>query len=141
MAHPLDLKDCSVTRSLELLGNRWTILILRETFFGVDSFDEMRANLGIASNILSERLKRLVDKQLLTRTPDPSDGRRFRYKLTTRGRDLYPITLAFMQWGDRWLSDDRPPPLTLRHSCGRKLRPVTCCSACGGVIKPRDVSF
>ncbi len=133
---------CSVARSIEILGDRWIFLILREAFFGVRQYDQFQANLGIATNILSHRLKLLVENGILERKQDPQDGRRFRYKLTEKGMDLYPITLAFMKWGDRWLSGQEGPPLILKHkSCGRPLAPEMCCAYCRQVIDARDVAI
>ncbi len=92
---------CSVARSLEILGDRWVFLILREAFFGERYYDRFRSNLGIATNILSKRLKSLVDNGVLEKQPDEADARRIRYKLTAKGLDLYSVTLALIRWGDR----------------------------------------
>lgn len=135
-------RKCSVARTIEILGDRWIFLILREAFFGVRYYDGFRNNLGIATNILSDRLKTLVDHEILDRKRDRNDGRRFTYRLTPKGLDLYPVTLGFMQWGDKWLSGHEGPPLKLTHtSCGKRLIGVWSCSACGEAIDPRKVSF
>lgn len=137
-----DHRVCSVARSLEVLGDRWIFLILREAFFGVRYYDQFQANLGIATNMLSNRLKRLVESGILKKNKDLTDSRRITYRLTKKGRDLYPITLALMQWGDRWLSDDNGPPLVLQHqTCGRQMKPVMCCSHCGEAINVNEMTY
>ncbi len=133
---------CSVARALEILSDRWIFLILREAFFGVQHYDQFQTNLGIASNILSQRLKILVSNGIFTRQKDDADARRITYKFTEKGVDLYSVTLALMQWGDRWLADEDGPPLILHHStCGRRLEPVMCCAHCGEPVKARDVTY
>ena len=94
--------NCSLAQTLDVIGERWTLLILRDVFFGLSRFDEFQQSLGIARNILSERLKLLVSESILVRRPVPGDGRRFAYYLSDKGRDLQPILLAMTQWGDRW---------------------------------------
>ncbi len=133
---------CSVGRTIKILGDRWIFLILREAFFGIHYYDQFQLNLGIATNILSSRLKGLVEHGIMEKQKDPTDARRVQYRLTEKGIDLYQVTLTLMDWGDRWLSDNDGPPLTLYHKkCGHKLTPVMCCSACGEIIKAREVSF
>ena len=140
-ASRLDL-PCSVARSLEILGDRWVFLILREVFFGEHYYDRFRSNLGIATNILSERLKSLVDNGVLEKQPDEADARRIRYKLTAKGLDLYSITLTLIGWGDKWLTDGDGPPLKLHHlTCGHRLHPRMCCRHCGKAVRARDVSY
>ena len=137
----LDL-PCSVARSLEILGDRWVFLILREAFFGEQYYDRFLSNLGIATNILSARLKSLVDNGVLEKLPDEADARRVRYKLTAKGLDLYSVTLALIQWGDKWLSDEGGPPLKLHHkTCGHRLQPQMSCRHCGKAVKAGDVTY
>ncbi len=133
---------CSVARTLEILGDRWIFLIIREAFFGVRYYDKFQANLGIATNILSGRLKVLVKNGIFQKEKDDIDARRFKYRFTQKGIDIYTITLALMQWGDRYLSDDDGPPLSLYHKpCGQRLEPVMSCANCGGAINARDIIF
>lgn len=133
---------CSVGRSLEVLGDRWVFLILRETFFGVRYYDEFLANLGIATNILSQRLALLVENGILNRRKDEKDARRVRYSLTEKGMGIYSVTLTLMAWGDRWLAGKEGPPLLLHHeACGHRLHPVVCCAHCGREVDPREISF
>ncbi|MBW1875990.1 MAG: helix-turn-helix transcriptional regulator [Deltaproteobacteria bacterium] len=141
VASRLDL-PCSVARSLEVLSDRWVFLILREAFFGEHYYDGFRSNLGIATNILSSRLKSLVDNGVLAKQADESDARRIRYSLTEKGLDLYSVTVALIGWGDKWLSDEDGPPLKLHHkTCGHRLRPQMCCKHCGKAVRARDVSY
>ena len=126
---------CSIARSLDLVGEWWTMLVVREAFMGTTRFDAFQRNLGIAPNILSARLKRLVDSGVLQRMP-AGGARRQEYRLTEKGRDLFPVLMALLQWGDRWLAGPDGPPIRLldraaglpvavgvRSSDGRTLRP------------------
>ena len=111
--------SCSIGRAMEILGERWTFLILRESFYGVRRFSDMQRNLGIARNILSTRLQTLVANGILERRLYQEEPPRHEYRLTEAGRDLYPAIVTLMRWGDRHLSDE--PPVVLRHnSCGRQ---------------------
>ncbi len=133
---------CSVARTLEILGDRWIFLIIREAFFGVRYYEKFQSNLGIATNILSDRLKILVENGIFEKQRDDRDARRIKYKFTRKGIDIYTITLSLMQWGDRYLSDGDGPPLNLYHkTCGNHLKPVMSCAHCGEPIKATDVSF
>ena len=133
---------CSVARSLEILGDRWIFLILREAFFGAHYNDDFQSNLGIATNILSNRLKKLVENGIMDKQKDAEDGRRCKYRLTEKGLDLYSIVLAFMKWGDRWLSGEMGPPLALHHkTCSHSLEPVMSCRHCKQAVKAKDVSY
>ena len=117
-------------------------MIIREAFFGVRHHDLFLTNLGIATNILANRLKRLVENGIFEKRKDPKDSRRIQYRLTEKGRDLYPVTLALMKWGDRWLADESGPPLLLTHTkCGHLLDPVMCCNHCKEQIDVRDVGY
>src|ERR1700750_3018046 len=97
--------DCSIARAMEILGERWTFLILRESFYGVRRFSDMQRNLGIARNILSTRLQTLVSAGILQRVRYSEEPERFEYKLTPSGRDLYPAIVTLMRWGDRHLQE------------------------------------
>lgn len=133
---------CSVANAIDILGDRWCFLILREAFFGVRRYDAFLGNLGIATNILSNRLKKLVENRILDRIKDPGDARRFIYRLTEKGLDIYPIVLSLMNWGDKWLADENGPPLVLHHNrCGHHLEPVMSCAHCGEKVDPKEVSY
>lgn len=139
---PLGNRVDSVARSLEILGDKWIFLILREAFFGVKNYDRFQANLGIASNILSRKLKSLIGYGIMEKRQDPADGRKFMYRLTEKGLDLYSVTLAFMQWGDKWLAGEKGPPLALYHkTCGHRLEPVMTCRRCGAVVRAKEVTY
>src|SRR3712207_828765 len=100
---------CPVARSMAVLGERWAILILREAFYGATRFDEFQRNLGIAPNILSARLRALVAHGVLERAPGAGGGARHEYRLTEKGRDVFPAYLALKRWGDRWMAPPEGP--------------------------------
>jgi DNA-binding HxlR family transcriptional regulator len=108
---------CSVARALEIVGERWTLLILRDAFLGVRRFDDFQRSLGIARNVLSDRLGRLVEAEVLDRVPTADRPDRFEYRLTDKGRDLAIVVSALREWGDRYLSP-APPVLLRRRSDG-----------------------
>ena len=132
--------NCSVARTLSVVGERWTMLILREAFLGRHRFDEFQQGTGIARNILSSRLRDLVRDGILDRVRGGGDNGRIEYRLTKKGLDLYPILGAMMRWGDTWLSDESGPPMTLIHrSCGAKTSLNMVCSHCGEDISAREM--
>lgn len=132
--------NCSVARTLSVVGERWTMLILREAFLGRHRFDEFQQGTGIARNILSSRLRDLVRDGILDRVRSDGDNGRIEYRLTKKGLDLYPIMIAMMRWGDVWLSDESGPPLTLIHrTCGAKTSTNLVCSHCGEQIVAREM--
>ncbi len=137
-----DEMDCSLVRTIDVIGDRWSLLILREAFFGVKRYDVFQSNLGIATNILSDRLKGLVKSSILLRIKDPDDARRFIYRFTEKGIDLYSIVLAMIKWGDRWTAGEEGPPLLLYHqTCGQRLEATMCCSHCGETVHAREVRY
>lgn len=132
--------NCSVARTLDVVGEWWTMLIIREAFLGVRRFDDIQERLGIARNVLSTRLQALVDRGILERRRYQGRPERFEYRLTEKGLDLYPILVAMMRWGDRWTAGADGPPLTLVHQpCGHETAPTLSCSECGVTLHPRDV--
>lgn len=136
----LRLRPCSVARSLAIIGDRWSFLILREAWFGVRRFDEMRERLGIAPNILADRLRRLVEAGVFRRESYGS-GERYEYRFTRMGHDLYRPMIVMMAWGDRWLSEGRPP-LRLRHRlCGQDFTPIVVCSHCCEPLIARETNY
>jgi DNA-binding HxlR family transcriptional regulator len=131
---------CSIARSVDLLGDWWTPLVLREAFLGVRRFDDIQASLGIGRNVLTQRLKRLVDEGMLDRVRYQEKPDRYEYVLTEKGRDFYPVLAAMMAWGDRWLSGEEGPPIVLRHTtCGHDSTAKVVCSECGEAIEARNV--
>jgi len=132
--------NCSVARTLEIIGERWTFLVLREAFMGVRRFDELQRNTGVARNILSARLRKLVEHRILERRRYQDRPPRFEYRLTERGLDLYPAIVALLQWGDRHAAHPAGRPLVLEHKgCGRDSTPRLVCSECGEPIGARDM--
>src|SRR3954469_4943542 len=110
---------CSIARAVEVLGERWTFLILRECFYGVRRFSDMQRNLGIARNVLSTRLQSLVAAGVLERRPYHEEPPRYEHRLSEAGPDLYPSIVALMRWGGRHLPGEHGPPVVLRHNvCG-----------------------
>jgi DNA-binding HxlR family transcriptional regulator len=131
---------CSIERTLEAIGDRWTLLILRDSFRGVRRFEDLQRDLGIARNILADRLQKLVDRGILTRTPYSSRPPRYEYRLTPKGVDLSPALVALMHWGDKWLAEDGQPPLVLTHKhCGAPLDQSFICWSCDETVTPAGI--
>ncbi len=125
----MDNDRCSIARALGVLGERWSLLIVRDVFNGVRRFDALREHLGVARNVLTNRLQDLVDAGLLERTPYQEFGsrQRFEYGLTAAGRELWPVLMTLMAWGDRHVADG-PPPVEHEHvGCGGKVTLVPIC--------------
>jgi DNA-binding HxlR family transcriptional regulator len=132
--------NCSVAQCLEVVGEWWSLLIVRDAFLGVHRFDNFQARLGISRNILNQRLRKLVDTGVLERVPYQDKPPRSEYRLTEKGRDLWHALTALRQWGDRWAAPDGPP-LTMRHStCGHVVDAVAVCSHCGEPLGPGSVT-
>jgi DNA-binding HxlR family transcriptional regulator len=132
--------DCSVAQCLEVVGEWWSMLIVRDAFLGVTRFDEFQSRLGISRNILQERLSRLVDAGVLVRVPYSSHPPRHDYRLTDKGRDLWPVLTAMRQWGDQHAAPNGPPLEVVHSECGAVAHGVFVCSSCGEPIGPRDVT-
>ncbi|MHA3982208.1 winged helix-turn-helix transcriptional regulator [Acinetobacter venetianus] len=133
-------QPCSVARTLSVLGDRWTMLILRNAFMGVRRFDDFQRSLGLTRHVLSERLKRLVEHEILVKVPYVQRQERFEYQLSEKGLDLYPIILAMVQWADKWMDLGMGKPLEFTHkSCGKKINPKVVCSECNDAIHVQDV--
>ncbi len=131
----------SVGRALELVGERWTLLILREAFFGVRRFSQFARNLSIPRPTLSSRLRMLVDVGLLERVPYSRGPDRLEYRLTDAGRDLFGAIVVLMRWGDEHLPNPSGPPIVLRHdTCGEVAEPRLTCTHCGEEITARNVT-
>lgn len=132
---------CSIARTLEVIGDRWTILILRSVFRGVRRFDAIQTDCGVARNILSDRLRNLVDHGVLTRSPYGDRPVRYEYRLTPKGVDLSPALVALMRWGDEWCNDTGgAPPVELVHeTCGELLDQVFVCWRCNETVTPLDI--
>ncbi|HEX8572105.1 MAG TPA: helix-turn-helix domain-containing protein [Allosphingosinicella sp.] len=116
--------ECGITAALEVVGERWSFLILRGAFNGLRHFEEFQTNLGIARNILSNRLGRLVEHGILRRDPDPADRRKVTYRLTDKGRDLLPVLLSLRQWGERWISGHPSNPVLVDRYTRQPIAPM-----------------
>jgi DNA-binding HxlR family transcriptional regulator len=138
-----DNGNCSIARTLEVVGERWTLLVLREAFYGRRRFSDLHAQLGIARNILSARLRTLVEHGLLESVPYHEPGRRtrFEYHLTEKGRDLMPALLALMAWGDRHRADADGPAVVVEHrGCGSPVHVDLACAAGHRGIPPTEIT-
>jgi DNA-binding HxlR family transcriptional regulator len=122
---------CSVAQCLEAVGEWWSMLIVRDAFFGVTRFDDFQQRLGIARNVLTQRLDSLVDRGILDRVAYQHHPVRYDYRLTDKGRDLWPVLTAMLQWGDRWAAPSGPPVQLVHRSCGHLTTLVPTCSHCG----------
>lgn len=122
--------NCSVARTLDVVGEWWTLLIVRNIMMGQCRFEAIQADLGIARNILSDRLNTLVAHGVVERVKYHDHPERFEYQLTEKGRDLWPVIAALMAWGDKWQAPDGPP-LLLRHTCEGRGQATMVCSECG----------
>lgn len=130
---------CSVARTLDLLGDWWTPLVLREAFYGIRRFDEFQGGLGIARNTLADRLRRLVDEGLLEKVAYQSEPTRYDYLLTAKGRDFFPVLVALSRWGDRWLAEEAGPPVVYHHErCGHDTHGEVVCASCGEPLTEAD---
>ena len=134
-------RPSSVARALKFIGDRWSFLVLREAFFGVRRFDDLRIALGIAPNILTDRLNRLSREGLFVRNCYQASPPRFEYRLTDKGRDLAGPLLAMLRWGDRWLAGGEPPLLLKHKTCGADFEPVVACDRCGGAIEAGQMRY
>jgi DNA-binding HxlR family transcriptional regulator len=130
-------QDCSLAGALEVIGERWTLLIVRDAFFGVRRFSDFHAHLDVPKAVLSERLSSLVDHGILERRPDPEHPRRHFYELTDAGRELWPALNALLVWGDR---NCYPAPSLFRHAtCGTELDERAACPECKLIPPVQDV--
>lgn len=127
---------------LELFGDRWATLVVRAMFTGINRFDDIQRDAQMASNILSDRIDRLLVLGILRATPYSDRADRFEYHLTEKGRDLYHVILGLLHWGDRWFSDEKGPPLLLTHRpCGEALSMKVACSNCGGELELSNTRY
>jgi DNA-binding HxlR family transcriptional regulator len=132
-------QNCSIARTLELVGERWTFLVLRDVFLGVHRFEALQRDLGIARNVLSARLERLVAEDILTKVPYSERPPRYEYRLTDKGIDLWPVVVELLRWGDRHAAPEGPPVLIRHRGCGGELGERRMCTRCGEPLGARDV--
>jgi DNA-binding HxlR family transcriptional regulator len=131
--------NCSVAQCLEIVGEWWSLLIVRDAFLGVTRFDDFHERLGISRNILNQRLAGLVDAGVLHRVPYSEHPPRYDYRLTAKGWDLFPVLMAMRQWGDRWEAPDGPPLEVVHTPCGHRAHAELTCSECGEPVSSRNV--
>jgi DNA-binding HxlR family transcriptional regulator len=130
---------CAIAGTLELIGERWTLLIIRDAFLGIRRFEHFQRDLGIARNVLQTRLERLVEAGILRRERYQERPERFEYRLTTKGIELWPVLVALMKWGDRHLYPEGPPVVLVHKECGGAVDDHRMCDRCGAPLEPWDV--
>jgi DNA-binding HxlR family transcriptional regulator len=135
---PPEPRPCSIARTLDVVGEKWALLAVREVFLGNRRFDEMVHRTGAPRDTLAARLRTLVATGVLERRQYSEHPARFEYHLTAAGRDLYPVIVTLMRWGDQYLAGDDGPPLVLEHHCGHQLTAQVVCEACGEPLRARD---
>lgn len=131
--------NCSIAQCLEAVGDWWTLLIVRDALFGVTRFDDFRTRLGIARNVLTQRLDYLVEQGVMEKEPYQDNPVRYDYKLTEKGRSLWLVVNAMRQWGDTWAAPDGPPIEAVHKSCGHVMTVEPVCSDCGEHLRGRDI--
>ncbi len=137
----IDQQVCSVARSLAVVGDRWTLLVLRDAFLGTRRFEDFQRQLGISRHRLSDRLNKLVDAGVFNRVPYQQRPLRHEYRLTRKGLGLYPVLMTLAQWGNEWADDGNGAPVEYVHRrCGEVMQPAMSCSACGERLQPGEVT-
>jgi DNA-binding HxlR family transcriptional regulator len=138
----LSEEQCSIARTIAVIGDRWTLLILRDCFLGVRRFDEFEKRLGITRHVLADRLKKLVLHGVLQKVQYQQSPARYDYRLTESGLDMYPLLTCLRHWGDRYAAGRKGPPFLFQHrECGHTFHPVLTCSECGHPVDARAVSI
>ena len=131
--------NCSIARPLSVLGERWTLMVLRQSFLGRKRFEDIQRDIGIARNTLADRLQTLVGEGILERRRYQDRPPRYEYRLTEKGLALYPVLVALMQWGDEYMADHGAHVVLRHNTCGEITRPQLVCSHCGEHIDPREM--
>lgn len=134
-----DTQNCSIARSLEVVGDRWTLLLIRDAFEGIRRFDDFQASLGVARNVLTDRLGRLCDEGIMRRHRYQERPDRYEYRLTRKGVGLWPAMMSLLLWGDLHYADGGPPLIVAHKGCGGSLTPALTCSGCGAPLGPTDI--
>ena len=133
-------QDCSMSRSVAVIGDRWTLMILRDLFLGVRRFEDFERRLGISRSIIADRLKLLVEEGVLRKEVYQDRPVRHEYRLTDKGLALHPVMMAIVHWGDEHYAGEAGPPMLHRHrACGCDFKPVLTCSECGEAVAAREV--
>ena len=133
-------RACSIARALDIVGEKWALLAVREVFLGNRRFDEMIRRTGAPRDTLAARLRTLVASGILERRQYSEHPARYEYRLTEAGRDLYPVIVTLMRWGDKYLAGEDGPPLVLEHHRGHRLQAQLVCESCGDPVDARDTS-
>ncbi|MCM6777638.1 helix-turn-helix transcriptional regulator [Nocardia sp. CDC159] len=132
---------CSVARTVDLVGDWWTPLILREAYYGTTRFDDFERGLGLSRNVLSQRLNRLVEEDMLAKVRYQDRPARYEYRLTEKGVDFFPVLAAIMRWGDRWLASESGAPVVLHHTaCDHDTHAEVVCAHCREPLRHADMS-
>jgi DNA-binding HxlR family transcriptional regulator len=134
------VRECSVARTLEIVGEKWTLLVVRELLWGNRRFDGIVARTGGSRDILASRLRKLEQHGLVERVPYQERPVRYEYRLTSLGASLQPVVNVLREWGDEHLAGPDGPPVVFRHSCGAQLRAVVVCEACGDPVRSADLT-
>lgn len=138
----LQHQPCSIARSLSVIGDRWTLLILRGAFLRTRRFDDFQQQIGLTSHLLANRLNKLVKMGVMEKHPYQERPVRYEYRLTEQGRDLYPVLQSLVAWGDKWMDGGKGAPLEYVHQrCGHKYTPKMVCSECKEPLDPREVTL
>ncbi|MEV6765928.1 helix-turn-helix domain-containing protein [Streptomyces sp. NPDC051105] len=133
---------CSIARTVDLLGDHWTPLVVREAFYGIRRFDEFQQELGIARNTLTDRLRHLVDERILEKRLYEAEPPRYDYILTAKGRDLFAVLAAMSAWGDRWLAGERGVPVVFHHdACDHDTTAEVVCAQCRTPLRAEETSM
>jgi DNA-binding HxlR family transcriptional regulator len=139
LGNSYDSQVCSIAAALEVVGERWSLLIVRDIFLGLRRFDELQSDLGIARNVLHTRLTKLLEQGVLEKRPYQERPVRWEYRLTAKGLDLWPTVVSLMHWGDRHASPNGPPVLLEHRGCGGAVDPHRICETCGERLSAIDV--
>lgn len=135
MTEPLT-PDCSIEATVAIVGDRWTLLVLRDIFRGLHRFVDLQQDLGIARNLLADRLAKLVDAGVLDKIPYQQRPLRHEYRLSAKGADLSPALIALMAWGDKWYANGQPPTVLVHEQCGTQLEQTVHCPRCDEPVQP-----
>ncbi len=140
--HELAEQNCSVARTLAVIGDRWTLMVVRDLFLGVTRFESFRDSLGISRTTLTERLNLLESEGVIQKQAYQEKPVRHEYRVTKKGVDLYPVIMTLVGWGDKYYAGDKGPPIVQHHrSCGHDFRGVLHCSECGEELSPFETEL
>lgn len=137
--HDYPGQQCSIASSLEVVGERWSLLIIRDVLRGKRRFDQIQSSLGVARNVLTKRLTRMVEAGILEKRPYQTGPARYEYFLTEKGLDLWPVLMAYLEWGDKYCEPESGPPRLIVHKgCGGEVDGRRICQKCGAFLEVRD---